>query len=405
MRTSLPRAALTATDSAATFIHAHTTPDSNVPLLEECAICLENYSIEVCVRIVGITGCTHRVGLACLEAMLRTHPQEEKKCPLCRAVWISAPPHAFPPRGQSLSMSRRMAGMFDGLDGMGANMAGQQVGIGMAIGVRPQRSSEAVGLAVTAAPLFARTQQRTHQHGMQELIEISDSEEDYETQVQNFEDFTRDIASIRDRAQNTQLSRSRRRQNRQQRSVSNIASASNDSDNALGKANTTATPGAGSGAMNRFLNRNLNPFRPTANDFAPHLSTSISATRRPTRDPPHARRERRSRDRHIQDSRLSSGGSSHTASPTPPASNFSNLTNPTNPGVQIDMDEEDFIELPQTQTQSARDDVRARQLDQREAALAELDTAMTQRERAIISRERAVVNREDRVDEILETLG
>jgi hypothetical protein len=77
------------TPAATAFIRAHTAVDVEVPHGEECSICLENYREELCVRIKGVGSCTCRIGQACLGELLSSNPLQEKKCPLCRTVWIS----------------------------------------------------------------------------------------------------------------------------------------------------------------------------------------------------------------------------------------------------------------------------------------------------------------------------
>lgn len=59
-------------------------------MLDECSICLENFVLEQSVRI-KIEGCNHIFGRNCLTAILTNNPRLEKKCPLCRTVWIAAP--------------------------------------------------------------------------------------------------------------------------------------------------------------------------------------------------------------------------------------------------------------------------------------------------------------------------
>jgi hypothetical protein len=62
----------------------------DLPVLDECPICLENYDQEQSVRI-KIEGCNHVFGRSCLATVLTNNPRLEKKCPLCRTLWIKAP--------------------------------------------------------------------------------------------------------------------------------------------------------------------------------------------------------------------------------------------------------------------------------------------------------------------------
>jgi hypothetical protein len=75
---------------AQTFVSTHTTvvPTHELSLIEECTICLETYTDEKSVKIIGIEGCTHVIGERCLYMFLAKEPEKMKKCPVCRAVWI-----------------------------------------------------------------------------------------------------------------------------------------------------------------------------------------------------------------------------------------------------------------------------------------------------------------------------
>jgi hypothetical protein len=76
------------TPAALGFIQAHTEPDLDHTADDECPICLDGYTEELCLRIIGVPGCVHRVGRSCLNEMLSNRPGDEKRCPLCRPVWI-----------------------------------------------------------------------------------------------------------------------------------------------------------------------------------------------------------------------------------------------------------------------------------------------------------------------------
>lgn len=62
---------------------------NEVPLLEECPICLDTYTVEPPVRIKQ-EGCRHVFGRNCIIALLTSHPRQEKRCPLCRTTWMDA---------------------------------------------------------------------------------------------------------------------------------------------------------------------------------------------------------------------------------------------------------------------------------------------------------------------------
>lgn len=74
------------TDHTDFLSHADTTS----PLNTECAVCLEDITEHVCVKIVGIEGCTHMIGLECLQVLLNHHPYDQKLCPMCRTEWLPA---------------------------------------------------------------------------------------------------------------------------------------------------------------------------------------------------------------------------------------------------------------------------------------------------------------------------
>ncbi|KAJ4372930.1 hypothetical protein N0V83_003221 [Neocucurbitaria cava] len=197
-------------DAAVDFINNHTVVDNDVPLLNECPICLDNFTSEPCLRITEIEGCNHQIGLTCLREILRSHPGEEKRCPLCRTVWISATaaPTRTVPRSEE--SQRNFASLFEDLDGIGENIANR-----MATGMNRQIADATTSRNVPRrnmhgyGSLYARDQRNT---SMQNPILLdSDSEtEDYETRLKNYESLSRDIETIRARARNTQLSRSQR---------------------------------------------------------------------------------------------------------------------------------------------------------------------------------------------------
>jgi hypothetical protein len=62
----------------------------DLPVLDECPICLDSYVLEQSVRI-KVEGCNHVFGRNCLTAILTNNPRLAKKCPLCRTEWMKAP--------------------------------------------------------------------------------------------------------------------------------------------------------------------------------------------------------------------------------------------------------------------------------------------------------------------------
>lgn len=61
----------------------HSTGHSNT-----CPICLEGEAEHLCVQIYNVQGCNHLIGYDCLKAMLSFNEDDEKRCPLCRTVWL-----------------------------------------------------------------------------------------------------------------------------------------------------------------------------------------------------------------------------------------------------------------------------------------------------------------------------
>jgi len=98
--------------SVATFISKHTVYDNDLPPTDECPICLDSYTDEKCLRIIDIAGCSHHIGSNCLEEILRTSPRDEKRCPLCRAVWIPSRTYDSPMQIYGLHVPLRDDQMF-----------------------------------------------------------------------------------------------------------------------------------------------------------------------------------------------------------------------------------------------------------------------------------------------------
>ncbi|KAF2249988.1 hypothetical protein BU26DRAFT_604263 [Trematosphaeria pertusa] len=164
----------TALEAATAFIQTHTliVPGTELSPFDECPVCLETYNLtaqsEHACKIINIPNCEHVIGLSCLTAILTANGSTEKKCPLCRTVWIpSRVPAAL------MDMRRRL----------------------QALGAIPGGSSEGGRDA-----------------GPRHVINIeSDSDSDEEVTLESYTQFSRDIADIRTRARNTQLSRRERR--------------------------------------------------------------------------------------------------------------------------------------------------------------------------------------------------
>lgn len=174
------------TAAATAFIGNHTAPDADVPEEDECPICLETYSDapEPCLRVTGKSGCTCRIGLVCLGEMLSKSPEKEKKCPLCRSLWIAG---AAPP-----SRTARQDRMENpGTVGRSSREAHPP---------RTSSLSHPSRLSATANTFMPRRIAPTP------VVDMSqdDAGDDYS-------ELTRDIENVRARARGTQSSRSQRR--------------------------------------------------------------------------------------------------------------------------------------------------------------------------------------------------
>jgi hypothetical protein len=410
--------------SATTFIRDHTAQDDTLPQQDECPICLETYTTEQCLRITNIPSCTHNIGADCLDRLLRSNAHEEKKCPLCRTTWIPARALPFPPRNESLGTSRRMAYMFAGLDGIGADIGGgQQVGAPARLPSLsppvftppPQQDANERVSAWLREPSPSRAPNRRSP-----IVIDSDSDEaGYETQFMHFENLRRDIADIRRRAQDTQLSRGSRKRRVAERE--NGRGAANEGAQNTGNTNTNTTPtdlnrantaaGGGRGedsstpgtrALSRFLNtRARNPFRTAENPVAAVHSVPASgpsAQCDEQRDSYRARERRRGTQLEQLVQRTADNASGGRAS-TP----HRPLPSPGLPeaSVDVDMTAEEVVELPVIQSRQAREAVRSRQLDHREAELNRREQALAARQVILTRHEAAAQERKRSTNEIL----
>jgi hypothetical protein len=147
--------------------------------MEECAICLEPYGNEPAVLISGVPGCTHILGLSCLNAILNANPTLDKKCPICRTVWIPAP--------RSLGARRLAVAEW-------ASIMGRQ---------RSANGRDRDGERTATLPSI--------QAPPPPVINLESDSEDGITEA-TFEQYRRDIADIRSRARNSTLSRQQKRE-------------------------------------------------------------------------------------------------------------------------------------------------------------------------------------------------
>ncbi|KAF1950527.1 hypothetical protein CC80DRAFT_509651 [Byssothecium circinans] len=197
-----------------TWIRANTETVSLTDLqrLEECPICLDTYGSGTdTAKRLRVPGCGHIFGENCLKKILKARPNDDTKCPLCRAQWMRAlnPPRTRRPRAgpgmpTSPMASRLLIDMTERLRESGApprlNFVRPAVRAGTLAAAR-QMVQDAP--AANVAPEVARRVQPGPAH---EVISIdSDSDDD------NFEALTRDITEVRARARRTNLSRRERR--------------------------------------------------------------------------------------------------------------------------------------------------------------------------------------------------
>ncbi|USP78826.1 hypothetical protein yc1106_06100 [Curvularia clavata] len=218
--------------TALEFVEKYTKPAPSRASKGACPICLDGYSTEECLQITGIAGCRHRIGVICLKDMLKHHPMEEKKCPLCRTVWIPGDsPASTPPQ-----MIRRHS------------------------------------LAHTANALRAINDvPRDHR---QEASSIESSDMSFSGN-ESFRTQTGETAEIRRQAENMQYHRRVRRRHRQLESLyaENRFGPSSDDRAAEPTKNRTSSSETYTAAMNVFDRirnaRARNPFRPATSETVP----------------------------------------------------------------------------------------------------------------------------------------
>ena len=209
-------------------------------------------------RIVGIQGCNHNIGLTCLRSMLCTRSNEEKKCPLCRTVWINA----LGARSQQMPRPPGIARLLNDRDRFAARVA-RQAGRSSETQAPGPLVNRNISNAADRSPPLTQTRNRNQwDTTMQNGVWLgSDMEgEDYETQLQHFEQFNRDIEHVRLRARSTHFGRSRRHQESRRRfsnSAGTQRAESNDEDT---KMVGEAKPSTGTGPFSLF-SPYLNPFR------------------------------------------------------------------------------------------------------------------------------------------------
>ncbi|KAL1591993.1 hypothetical protein SLS60_011585 [Paraconiothyrium brasiliense] len=186
----------------------------DMPILDECPICLDTYVSEQSVRI-NIEGCKHIFGRSCLTAMLTNNPRLQKKCPLCRTVWMNAPAGASV--GAPLSPIRWGSPGSAATPGSSQAQAQRPTRIDFVNLIRPASRplavprSRATGLngparspaGLAPPPSSARPAHALLFGQRNRVINLTDSDGD-DDPLESFNSITRDINSVRERARITQ---------------------------------------------------------------------------------------------------------------------------------------------------------------------------------------------------------
>jgi hypothetical protein len=401
--------------TAFTFVVNHTKPSNPHASMDDCPICLESYTMETCLQVIGIAGCSHHIGSTCLQKMLEHLPEDEKKCPLCRAVWIPGAAPVFPARGRSLAISR-MTDTFRAVNGIGPSIANSQRRNECAPNSYNQLASRYTPCPragnigdVRQSNVHAGSQEGGHSEPIviESSSEAEDSmgEEDYATEVQNFTTLTRDIAEIRRRAENTQYRRRRNRYQNQPQHVHEEAQSGSGSDNRRFEprkrrgAISSGTPAAS--ALNRLMNaRTFNPFRATVNAAAPSAAAmsegfnddGVQGMARTQYRPGvcdiqhHGTTNHRMVGINQKQNNISSSIASASLYALAHAPSLSEDVEMTGARTGIQRPHYRFTDSPRTL------DARVQRLDQREQALDARDANLTQQEAALLERERRAEN-------------
>ncbi|KAI4926418.1 hypothetical protein J4E85_006711 [Alternaria conjuncta] len=243
---------------------------------------------------------------------------------------------------------------------------------------------------------------QNQQHNPIVIDSDSDDNAGYAVQFQNFENFRRHVADVRSRARETRRPRSIRTR----RAATAAAAAERER-----VSETTAVNGgtgtARSRALNRLLGNGRHPFQPS------EYTASAGAGASPVpmtemleqRSEPQERRlgsELRRASRFDQPASRTANHASarRVRAPTP----YRQTPSPNNSDTPIDLTADEPTELPATQSGSAREAVRSRQLDRREASLSRREQVLLERQLALIRREEAVSTQEDKANEMMNML-
>ncbi|KAH9878124.1 hypothetical protein J1614_003341 [Plenodomus biglobosus] len=229
-----------ATDRVEFFIATHTAEEREACSPDECPVCLHNYHETECVRITNIEGCTHRIHLACLRDLLNHNPDREKRCPLCRAIWIVSTARRARPVGiigpsVNFSIARNWLINYQNLQGSPGRDVARRTDRGAPPTPRPYPETEVFSPSYRHAnegqQPSLRQQMDAARDGVNLVrVSVTTTREDYEAEVRNFENFNRDLENLRQRAQDTPFM-GRRRNRRRGRNNRNNGNSSGQSDN------------------------------------------------------------------------------------------------------------------------------------------------------------------------------
>ncbi|EMD86202.1 hypothetical protein COCHEDRAFT_1160509 [Bipolaris maydis C5] len=259
--------------TAVGFIANHTTPSTPHSNTDDCPICLDSYTTENCLQITGITGCKHRIGSMCLRKLLNRHPGDEKKCPLCRTVWIPGVVSNFAARDRSLANIRAMTSMLRSTGGEASSSRNRLPYGYTAYPIMTTDSQRVVRTYTQPSSLWQPRYQSVLIDSSEEAEDRDSEEEDYATQVRNYEDLTAHIADIRRRADNLVADRTNRNRRQDQLQHGHESQSRGGSEtNRVGprrRRGAISANAPGANVLNRFMNvRALNAFRTAVNGTA-----------------------------------------------------------------------------------------------------------------------------------------
>ena len=256
------------------FIDHHTEFDFDGSSLEECPICLDAYAStsELRIRVSGVPGCAHIFGLNCLKHMLCSEPHLEKKCPLCRTQWLTGDLRSH--RVHAAVRARTQLEADERAVARDAEIAAAFAG--------PREGADATNpaSAIAQIPSFILRDS---------TLEETADDAAYRVQLNDYNNFRRDVQNVRNRAHGIQsrLSRSTTRSREVGSLLLNTFRASNQTGrNRTAAARSNATPGRSFWEIARIEISRSTPVeqqaRPHANGPTTRRASAASVTE-PTR--------------------------------------------------------------------------------------------------------------------------